>query len=183
MPFTPYHLGPGLLIKGLAPRHLSWTAFALAQVVVDVEPLVYLLRREPPFHRELHTLAGGFLAGTLAALLLLGLRKAGRHILAAGLPVFRKLPPSLQAELASLPAIWIGALLGGLSHVLIDSLVYAEMQPFRPFSAANPFFGWLDPAQVTGLCLAAGLAGLLLVGFWVYWEDRRMRHAPREERP
>jgi membrane-bound metal-dependent hydrolase YbcI (DUF457 family) len=85
--------------------------------------------------------------------------------------------------LVSPAAIWIGALLGGLSHVLLDSLVYPEIRLFWPFSTAAPLFGRLTIEQVTGLCLAAGLAGLLLVGFRVYWEYRRRRCGPRKERP
>ena len=34
MPFTPFHFGPGLLGKGLAPRSYSWSAFVAINVVI-----------------------------------------------------------------------------------------------------------------------------------------------------
>jgi len=44
MPFTPCHVGPGLLLKSAAPRRVSVVAFALANVAIDVETLVHILR-------------------------------------------------------------------------------------------------------------------------------------------
>ena len=52
MPATPFHLGPGLLIKAAAPRQFSMAAYSLAQVVIDVESGYYLLRGEYPVHRQ-----------------------------------------------------------------------------------------------------------------------------------
>ena len=37
MPATPYHFGPGLLIKAAAPRQFSMAAYSLTQVVIDLE--------------------------------------------------------------------------------------------------------------------------------------------------
>jgi len=48
MPFTPYHFGPGLFVKGLAARWFSWIAFVAVQVVIDCETLYYLERPEYP---------------------------------------------------------------------------------------------------------------------------------------
>ena len=44
MPFTPRHLGPGFAIKALAGRHFSLLTFGVAQVTMDIEPLVGLIR-------------------------------------------------------------------------------------------------------------------------------------------
>ena len=67
MPFTPFHYGPGLLIKGLLPRHFSLTTFVATQVPIDCEPFYYMIRNEYPVHRELHTLIGATLLGAAAA--------------------------------------------------------------------------------------------------------------------
>lgn len=40
MPITPFHFGPGALIKAMAPQHVSWTAFALANGLIDLEPIL-----------------------------------------------------------------------------------------------------------------------------------------------
>ena len=70
MPFTPFHFGPGLLLKGAAPGQVSFTAFVATQVAVDLEPLWFILRGEPPVHRWAHTVwvAGGIGISVGAAL-------------------------------------------------------------------------------------------------------------------
>ena len=42
MPFTPYHLGPGLFFGLLLFRYLDFPAFLIANIVVDVEPFLVL---------------------------------------------------------------------------------------------------------------------------------------------
>ncbi|MCB1770876.1 MAG: hypothetical protein KDJ31_14465 [Candidatus Competibacteraceae bacterium] len=42
MPFTPLHRGPGLAIKALAGRRFSLLTFGIAQVAMDIEPLIGL---------------------------------------------------------------------------------------------------------------------------------------------
>ena len=37
MPVTPLHLGPGVVFKAIAGKHMSLTVFGLSQVVMDVE--------------------------------------------------------------------------------------------------------------------------------------------------
>ena len=44
MPATPFHFGPGAVLKALLPRHFSFTVFCLAQVVTDCEVAYYLMR-------------------------------------------------------------------------------------------------------------------------------------------
>jgi len=69
MPATPFHLGPGLLIKAAAPRQFSMAAYSLAQVVIDIESGFYLLRGEYPVHRQAHTFLLGGLIGLLCGLI------------------------------------------------------------------------------------------------------------------
>jgi len=56
VPITPFHFGPGALIKAAAPKHFSWTIFALANVVIDLEPIGLFLLIGDPAHPLLHTL-------------------------------------------------------------------------------------------------------------------------------
>lgn len=76
MPVTPFHLGPGALIKAIAPRQGSLTTFALANGLIDLEPILCFLRTGDPAHRFRHTLPGATLAALVAVWL--GLR-ACRH--------------------------------------------------------------------------------------------------------
>ena len=48
MPITPFHFGPGILIKSAAPRKISWAMFALANVAIDLEPIVYFVLTGDP---------------------------------------------------------------------------------------------------------------------------------------
>jgi hypothetical protein len=40
MPFTPYHMGPGILIKALLQGSFSLMVFGWAQIVMDIQPLI-----------------------------------------------------------------------------------------------------------------------------------------------
>jgi len=50
MPFTPFHMGPGCLIKALTGNRLSLTIFGFSQIAMDVQPLVHMLRGEGIVH-------------------------------------------------------------------------------------------------------------------------------------
>jgi hypothetical protein len=153
VPFTPFHFGPGLLCKSLAPRRVSFTSFCATQVAVDLEPLYFILRGESEHaHRAVHTVLGGGLVG-----------------LAVGLAVWRvarpraeNLGPVARIEVARDPAL-LGGLIGGTSHAVLDGLMHLDMHPLRPFSEAQ----WvLRPPMVIYLyasCLAAGLLGLMIL--------------------
>jgi membrane-bound metal-dependent hydrolase YbcI (DUF457 family) len=52
--------------------------------------------------------------------------------------------------------------IGTYSHVLLDSLLYTEMNPFFPL-LGNPFVGLLTGGFVYSLCLVLGV-----IGFFVY---------------
>jgi hypothetical protein len=68
LPVTPFHFGPGLALKGVAAPVFSWSAFAAAQVLIDCEPLHYMLQREYPVHRFFNSFLGATAAGLVAGL-------------------------------------------------------------------------------------------------------------------
>ena len=76
MPFTPFHFGPGLAVKGMGAPVFSWSAFAAAQVLIDCETLYYLLHQEYPVHRFLHSFLGAAVAGLAATILCLVIVRA-----------------------------------------------------------------------------------------------------------
>src|SRR5437764_1296114 len=59
LPFTPFHLGPACALKVVAGQSFSLTVFAFSQVVMDVEPLLYLLCGKGIVHGVSHTYLGG----------------------------------------------------------------------------------------------------------------------------
>ena len=149
MPFTPFHLGPGALLKAAAPERVSLAAFAAAQVAIDVEPLVYLLRGEWPVHRWLHTEPGALAAGLLAGF---AVHLAGRRI-GARLP--DEGPWSRRAELGLASALAGGAL-GGITHPLLDGLMHRDVRPFWPLVSGNPLLGLVPLGLLHAGCVAAG---------------------------
>jgi hypothetical protein len=64
VPFTPFHLGPGTVVKAVAGDSFSLMVFGCAQIAMDVEPLLRLLRGDRYLHGFSHT----FLGGTLIAI-------------------------------------------------------------------------------------------------------------------
>jgi hypothetical protein len=154
MPVTPFHFGIGLLGKGIAPRTVSLSAFVASQIVIDCESAYFLLvAREWPVHRVLHTFA---LATPVGALVGVGLWAVVGRI---------RWPPGrawLRNDCALLPAI-VGGLLGGLTHPLLDGIMHADIQPFRPFSEANPLYQAVGLGPLHLACVLAGLIGLALL--------------------
>ena len=46
MPFTPFHMGPGIFIKALLQGSFSLMVFGWTQVIMDIQPLVVLISGE-----------------------------------------------------------------------------------------------------------------------------------------
>ena len=152
MPITPFHLGPGALLKAALPQRVSLTAFVAANVVIDSESVVNLLAGRWPVHAELHSLLGALMVGIAAAVSVAGL---GRWRGWRG------------AEWA-LPSALAGGVLGGLGQTLLDAVMHADLRPLVPFTEANPLLRIVALDVLHGVCLAAGLAGIAGLA-WRWW--------------
>jgi membrane-bound metal-dependent hydrolase YbcI (DUF457 family) len=160
VPVTPFHCGVGVLAKGVAPGALSVCAFVASQVVIDLESAYYLfVAREWPVHRWMHTFLGGTGVGVLAGLALWTVATRAR---AAG---------GLFASDLGLRQCVVGGLLGGATHPLLDGMMHADVRPFLPFAAGNPFLGLLSLRALHLLCIVAGLVGLSIVGLRALGRD------------
>jgi hypothetical protein len=164
MPATPYHFGPGLLIKAAAPRQFSMAAYSLTQIVIDLESGYYMLRKDPPVHRQLHTfLMGGFL-GLLCGLLV---ARFGAWLSRPRDVVGEALAAEYRLSIAVLSGVF-----GGLLHPIIDGIIYTDIRPFRPFSSANPLYGLVSTRLVYEFCVVTALVGAALL---LAWERRPRR--------
>ena len=138
MPLTPFHLGPGLLIGLLFLSFIDFPTFLVASVIVDVEPiLVLFFDLDYPLHGFFHS----FLGGTLVAFLLAAVMSKIRDSLSPLLSFFKlKRKSSFKnIVLASLSGIYI--------HILLDSQMHRDIQPFYPLDF-NPF---LSSSTLPGL--------------------------------
>lgn len=171
MPFTPYHFGPGLFLKGLGARWYSWTAFVAAQIVIDCETLYYLIRNEYPLHRRLHTFVGATIVGLATAAALIGIKWLAEHAVPQSVSLFRSHLPSIRSE-ATATGLLVGGFVGGASHPLLDGLMHSDIKPFLPWSNSNPLLGIIGVETLHIACEIAGLAGLGLVAIWLYVEKK-----------
>jgi membrane-bound metal-dependent hydrolase YbcI (DUF457 family) len=155
MPITPFHFGPGLLMKGLLPRTTSFAAFCAAQVVIDVESLVHLVRGDWPIHRKMHTL---LLAGPIGVCVGLALWAAARPFAnrVAGLSRIGRAEVDLRGAV-------VGGAIGGFSHPLLDGIMHGDILPFWPASDGNPLYELLALGPLHLACVAAGAIGGALV--------------------
>ncbi len=144
MPVTPFHFGPGLLLKAAFPRAVSFTAFAAANVLIDVESVANRLLHRYPVHTALHTFPGATVVGVLTGLLVGGVG----HLRRNRRPEWR-LSPAL-----------LGGVLGGLSHVVLDGVMHPDIGPLLPLTASNPLFHLIGIGTLHAVCVLCGALGL-----------------------
>jgi hypothetical protein len=125
MPFTPFHMGPGLALKAVAGRHLSLMVFGVSQVAMDLEVLVRIVRQDPVLHGFTHTYAGATLVGAVSAVVGKPLSQAILDRIRGG-PEDRAYLFLLGPPRLSWRAALVGAFAGTWSHVLLDSFMHAR---------------------------------------------------------
>ena len=128
MPFTPYHLGPALFIGLLFLDFIDFPTFLVASVIVDVEPfLVLAFNLNYPLHGFFHSFLGGSLLAVPLALVMYKIRGRLSPVMS-----FFKLEQKI-----SFKRILAASLSGVYIHILLDSRMYTDIQPFYP-SSYNP---------------------------------------------
>lgn len=164
MPITPFHFGPGALIKAAVPNHVSWTTFALANCLIDAEPIVLFLTTGDPAHPWLHTPPGALLVAVVSATL-------GKPLCEVWLRWWNRNLSSAQARwlgtstMITARSAWLGALLGTSTHLTMDMFMHADVRPAWPLLDGNPMVGMIELDVLhwgSVACAALGLAGLLI---------------------
>jgi len=164
MPITPFHFGPGALLTGLAPKTISWTVFAVANVLIDLEPISLFFLTGDPAHPWLHTPPGALGVAIAAALL-------GRRPCEWFLRWWNtRLSPAQARWLGVDPRItplqaWTAALLGTSTHLVLDAIMHVDVRPFWPLIAGNPLQGLISIELLQWVCVGAGVLGIgILLG-------------------
>jgi hypothetical protein len=162
VPVTPLHVGPALVVKAVAGRHFSVSVFALSQILIDIEPAVRFLRDDPILHGVTHTYLGATGIAIISVL-------AGRPLCQFLLDRWKDDPKSPFMNWLRGPAkiSWsaavTGAFLGAYSHIILDSIMHSDMEPFWPVYKGNALLHLFPIDTLHLVCVASGAAGAALM--------------------
>lgn len=170
MPFTPLHMGPGILIKSLLQGSFSLMVFGWTQIVMDIQPLLVIISGEGHMHGFTHTFVGATLIALFSAL-------SGKYLSEWALMLF-----SNGAE-RSVNIRWRvamgSAFAGSFTHVLLDSIMHADIEPWSPFSPVNELLGIVSVEALHKMCVYSGLAGAVIYFVMNFLIARRSYTLPR----
>lgn len=163
MPITPFHLIAAAPIKAVAPKHFSWSVFALTNIVIDLEPITLFLITMNPQHLFFHTIIGATLIACLCATF-------GKKWCELAIEIWndeiRGKPEARWFKSESKiheTAAWSGALIGAWSHLLLDSFMHDDIKPLSPLTNANTLLGVLSIGWLHTICLIFALIGILVM--------------------
>ncbi|MGH1541761.1 MAG: metal-dependent hydrolase [Arenicella sp.] len=153
MPFTPIHMGPGILVKALLQGSFSLMVFGWTQIVMDIQPLIVLITGEGHLHGFTHTYLGASILAIVAAL-------SGKYLSQVGLTIL-EIEGNKRINIAWWVA-FLSAFIGSFSHVYLDSIMHSDVQPFFPVILSNQFHGMVSVPVLHKICLYTGLLGAAL---------------------
>jgi hypothetical protein len=151
MPFTPFHLGPGALFKAIGGRRFSFMIFGGSQVLMDIEPLVRMIRGDSVVHGPSHTLLGALVIGVVSGI-------AGRPITKMALRLGR-----VDASMLTWNVAFLSAFIGTYSHIALDAVMHPDMNPLWPISAGNRMLGLISVGWLHVLCVSSALAAFVIM--------------------
>lgn len=152
MPFTPYHMGPGLLLKAVLRGSFSLLVFGWTQFLMDLQPLFALTTGVGKLHGFTHTYVGATLIALVAAV-------SGKYFGELGLAVLAGDPPRDRRPTIAWWVAAVSAVVGSFSHVALDSLMHRDMAPYLPVSSANHLLGLVTVPTLHRACLVSGIVG------------------------
>jgi len=151
MPFTPFHMGPGILIKAILQGSFSLMVFGWAQIIMDIQPLLVILTGEGALHGFSHTYIGASLLAIVAAL-------SGKYLSESGL-IFLGIAKKNNPIRIAWWIVFSSAFIGTFSHVFLDSIMHSDVEPFFPVNLENNMLGIITISQLHKFCLYSGLVG------------------------
>lgn len=166
MPFTPIHMGPGILIKGILQSSFSLMVFGWTQIVMDIQPLIVMIVGHGHIHGFTHTYLGAVLIAIFSAL-------TGKYLSELGLRILR-----ISRE-KPIKILWwvclLSAFIGSFSHVFLDSIMHTDVEPFYPITLDNQFYGIVSVAMLHKLCLYSGLIGAAIYYAVLWFTKKNLR--------
>lgn len=155
MPITPFHFGPGAAIHAIAPKHVSFLAFCSANVLIDIEPLYYMVTGQYPLHRFFHTYIGATIIMIATALI---------FFIALMLASRARIPNLFEWQSLKPLPIWVGAAVGSYSHIVFDSVMHSDIVPLAPFSEVNVLYQLVPLGKLHLICVFSAVLGLAILG-------------------
>ncbi len=153
MPFTPYHFGPSALVSLPLRKYIDVPVFVLANVVIDLEPLVVIVfGLKYRGHEHFHNFLFGGLVGVLWGLI----AYFGRGILSRIMRML-KLPYTTNFKKMLMSAVF-----GVWFHVIIDSIASRDMKPLYP-SDFNPMIGIMSRSILHLVCILSFIPAIVMV--------------------
>ncbi|MCW8884326.1 MAG: hypothetical protein OQK12_03600 [Motiliproteus sp.] len=143
-------------MKGLLQGSFSLMVFGWTQIVMDIQPLIVLVTGEGHLHGFSHTYIGATLLAVLSAV-------SGKYLSQFGLWLLR-ITPSISTNIAWW-VVFLSAFIGSYSHVLLDSVMHSDVQPFYPLMLGNSFLGAISVTALHKFCLYSGLLGAAIYYF------------------
>jgi hypothetical protein len=183
MPVLPAHLGPVILIGGLAGKKLNLTVLILATLLIDIDVVVLGIQRGMfIYHGFLHTLSGatifGIILGSLVFMIFSFYWK-GNDLYFRGNKSYRRLKNWRDHNWNnSYKCMLTSAIIGAYSHIALDWPLYEDIQ-ISPVTEANLYQPLSDnffSATISGLylfCVICSLIGIFL--FYYRWENNLNR--------
>jgi len=162
MPFTPYHLGPGVLLGVGARRWIHIPAIVVGSVIVDLEPFAVLVfNLNKSLHGFFHTLLGGGILALALTIIIYVVRK----------PISRLMTRLKLEQKQGFWFILASAMLGMTSHIVIDSIFHPNIYLFYPFTY-SPFHGLVSRGIILAFCTISLLIALVLYAVRIIIEAR-----------
>ncbi len=154
MPFTPIHMGPGILIKSVLQGSFSLMVFGWSQIVMDIQPLIVMLTGEGHLHGFTHTYIGAILLAIFSGL-------SGKYLSEFGL-IYIGVAKKDNPIIIKWWIVFISAFIGTFSHVFLDSLMHFDVEPFYPLRTDNTLHGIITIGQLHQMCLYSGIIGAII---------------------
>ena len=154
MPFTPFHMGPGILVKAILQGSFSLMVFGWAQIVMDIQPLFVLITGNGQLHGFSHTYIGATLLAVFSAL-------SGKYLSEIGLKLLgisRKGNPIKIRWWIS----FLSAFIGTYSHVALDSIMHSDVDPYYPLPKENGLLALINVHQLHQLCIYSAMVGAMI---------------------
>ncbi len=164
MPFTPLHMGPGILLKALLQSSFSLMVFGWTQIIMDLQPLWVMVQGHGHIHGFTHTFLGACLIAVFSCL-------TGKYLSEIGLRVIG-VSKAINPIRISWNIAMVSSCVGSVSHVVFDAMMHADVEPFFPIFMDNPLSGVLSVSSLHKLCLYSGLVGSG-VFYAVQWRLKR----------